>query len=74
MDVGFGTTSQPAFYGASFQVCGPFTASVDGTQIVTSCGAVYRSSDQPGQDMKYLGTLDGIESSTNAAVSKLADM
>ncbi|MBE7157049.1 MAG: BACON domain-containing protein [Rhodospirillales bacterium] len=64
------TTSQPSFYAAAFQVCGPFVASADGSRIVTGCGAVYQSSDKADQDMKYLGTLEGIETSTSAAVSQ----
>lgn len=61
--------SQPSAYFAVFSVCGPLSLSENGDTIFTGCGTVYRSSNDPAQDMRYLGVLPGIQGIQNAVHS-----
>lgn len=57
----------PNFTG--FGVWGPLWASHDGSTIYSGHGAVYRASNDPDKDMRYLGSLPGASSILGLATS-----
>lgn len=44
-------------YHGDYYMCGDLWLSQDGQRIFTACGSVFRSSDAPGQDMTYNGSV-----------------
>lgn len=70
------STSRMRDYQGAFNICGPLYLSEDGSAIYTGCGTAFRATTDATQDMRYLGTLPGIDNvqslSQSAALNQVA--
>lgn len=46
-------------YNGEYPICGNLWLSEEGSKIFTACGNIFKTSDNPKQDMLYSGTLTG---------------
>ncbi len=60
---------EPSNYFGVFPICGPVWLSHDGSIIYSACGPVYRASNDPNQDMHYLGSIPSFPHAQSLASS-----